>query len=50
MPPKRQFTHFKEAKKLAKQSKIEIKSDTLTRNTSVLLKDELTSIENLINE
>ena len=42
MPPKRQFTHLKVARELAKHRKIEVKSDILTKDTSVLLEDEST--------
>ena len=41
MPPKKQLTHFKKTRKLAKQRKIEVKSDIFTKNISVLLEDEL---------
>ena len=34
MPPKRQLTHLKEARKLAKLRKIEDKSETLVEDTS----------------
>ncbi len=42
MLAKRQFTHFKEARKLAKQRKIEVKNNILTENTFVLLENEST--------
>lgn len=42
MPPKRQFTHLKEAKKLAKLRKIEARSETLVGDTSFLFEDEST--------
>lgn len=45
MSLKKQFTYFKKAKKLAKQRKIEVKSNILIKDISVLLADE--SIEGL---
>ena len=45
MPPKRQLTHLKKAKKLAKLRKIEDKSETLIKDISFLLEYE--SIEGL---
>ena len=42
IPPNRQFTYFKEERKLAIQRKIEVKSDILIEDTSVLLEDEST--------
>lgn len=42
MPPKRQLTHLKEARKLAKLRKIEDRSETLVEDTSFLLEDEST--------
>lgn len=40
MPPKRQLTHLKEARKLAKLRKIEDKNEILVKNISCLLKDK----------
>lgn len=40
MPPKRQLSHLKEARKLAKQRKIEIKNDILKEDASFLFEDE----------
>lgn len=45
IPQKKQFIYFKKSKKLFKQRKIEIKSNILIENTSILLDDK--SIEGL---
>ena len=42
MPTKRQLTHLKQARKLAKLGKIEDKSETLVKNTSFLLENKST--------
>ena len=42
MPPKRQFTYLKEARKLAKLRKIETKSKTLVEDISFLFEDKFT--------
>lgn len=43
--PKKQLSHFKKAKKLAKQKKLKVKNDILKKDRFVLFEDK--SIEDL---
>ena len=40
MSPKKQLSHLKKARKLAKQRKLEVKNDILKEDTSILFEDE----------